>query len=528
MTQADLPLFQASPPHRACTQLMVAGLSDDTVSQFVLGLDNAPRLMSADDMAASLNDPLATKLLRAGIFPNTAGELLHALEQVDPGGPLSRQQFFLVGEGSQLPADELQAERNMRFLIACGAGQFGAEVVISSFHPEEGMIEVAAWDAVEGGYNFYRTMPDSNAWMFAGNSRHALTEPTRGQGPFESHVNGNLLMKELKTPWVNWDSPFANIPRTSLKAQGLDSHPWMDRLEPGGGYALQDQTVQPSIVRWTAARIAAIKGGSSSETPVRMLEQLTSTMTVNLVSSFKSAAPEADGASTIDLPSTFFVDADLLATVGLPGPPRLSVSSSLYIEVLGELGVRLEDGGAFSQSTDTHFAFVVPERAFEDVETIRQATAAGLLTTRLVACLGLVDFPNPVFSRRRGALTKYAVQTQWTGDGATFSQAIADAIIASPEASTSGTAEGLFAANWAVGEDFVATFSAELTAYYSRLTTILATKSGVRDVYSLADSRRRLVEALPIFESRLLFPVSNTHERRLEMIADATVEEVEA
>lgn len=169
-----------SPPHRGCSQLMVPGLADDTVSRFVHGIDEQPALMSPDDAAAELNDPFAIRLLRAGIFPNTAGEVLQALEQADPGGPMSQQGFFLVGEGSQLPAEIDDVQRNMRFLITCGNGPDGADVLVSSFHPDQGMVEVVAWDAVSSGFNFYRTMPDSNAWVFAGNSRHALVKPTRG------------------------------------------------------------------------------------------------------------------------------------------------------------------------------------------------------------------------------------------------------------------------------------------------------------------------------------------------------------
>ena len=141
-----------------------------------------------------------------------------------------------------------------------------------------------AWDHGTRGFNFYRTMPDSNAWVFAGNSHHALVAPTRGHGPFESHVNGNILMKELKTPWVNWHSPFAQVPATSLASQGLDTHPWVLRLEPGGAYTLEDETVRPGIVRWSAARADAIAASESAETPARIIEQLLSTLTVNLTS----------------------------------------------------------------------------------------------------------------------------------------------------------------------------------------------------------------------------------------------------
>lgn len=526
MTQIEIDQA-ASPPHRACSQLNIRGLSDDTVSRFIHGLDEAPVLLSAEEATAQLRDQFAVRLLNAGIFPNTAGEVLHALEQIDAGGPLATQRFFLVGEGSQLSADVSNAQRNMRFLISCGPGPEGAEVVVSSFHPDQGMVEVMAWDHGTGGFNFYRTMPDSNAWIFAGNSHHALVTPTRGHGPFESHINGNILMKELKVPWVNWHSPFAQIPATSLASQGLDTHPWVKRLEPGGGYTLEDETVRPGIIRWSAARADAITAGTSAETPARMLEQLLSTLTVNLISSQTTSVSAVGGSSVqVDLPSTFFVDADMLGVVGLPAPPRLKLASSTYAQTLIDLAVELGDGDLFVQPGDTHFAFVVPERAFEDVATVREALRAGLLTPRLVASLLMVDFSNPVFSSTREALLAHLDGVAWNGSGPDFSEAVAHAIITSDKAATPGTAEASFAENWAVGEDFVAPFTARLNSYYALVEQAIATPEGFADVYGLAESRRNRVKDLPIFESQLLFSNSDLPPAARLMTVTASVEEI--
>lgn len=161
-------------------------------------------------------------------------------------------------------------------------------------------------------------MPNSSAWLMAGNSRHALTEPTRGSGPFESHLNGHFLMKELKTPWVNWHSPLATVSTSVLSAQGLDDHPWVQHLEPGGAYTLQDDNAMPAMERWTRVRIAEMLAGSSKETPRRMLEQLLDTTVINLTSSDTSSSAAVSGSvSTVGLPPTFFVDSELLGILGL-------------------------------------------------------------------------------------------------------------------------------------------------------------------------------------------------------------------
>lgn len=525
---ANPVLTEPSPPHRNCAQLMVPGLGDDTLSRFVLHLDDQPRLMSAEEIARDLQDPFATRLLGVGVFPNTAREVLQALADADPGGPLSRQLFFLLGEGGQASPTAL-VNRNLRFLITCGTqrAQDGPDVFVSSFHPDQGMVELAAWDASMGGFNFYRTMPESNAWVFAGNSRHALSAPTAGNGPFESHVSGHLLMKELKTPWVNWHSPFARIPAVALADQGLQNHPWVSRLEPGGAYTLEDDGARPAIRRWNGARVAAIVAGTSTESPVRVLRQVTGTMTVNLVSSSTSSAAAVGGsASAVDLPGTFFADADLLGVVGLPEPPRLAVAADVYRQVLTALDVRLTDGGSFDQSGDTHFAFVVPERAHEDVDMVDQSLQAGLLTRRLVACLAMVDFPNPVFSPRRAALQAHIDQVTWTGDGPAFSEAVAAAINGSAAAGQAGTPEAEFAALWTVGDGFAADFGARLDAYFTAVGARLGSVAGFTDCYLVAESRRALVRQMPIFESPLLFSTSSVPDEQRRMTETATVEEV--
>ena len=56
---------------------------------------------------------------------------------------------------------------------------------------------------------------------------------------------------------------------------------------------------------------------------------------------------------------------------------------------------------------DTHFCFLVPERAFEDQAVLREAIEIGLVTKRLAACLLMVDPWNPIFSDRRRALLRH-------------------------------------------------------------------------------------------------------------------------
>jgi hypothetical protein len=184
----------------AFRRLQPESLQDGRVHRFVVGEDTRVRVLDADDAARELGDPFATVLLLRGIFPRTAGEVLEALQREAPdlGEPL----FFLLGEGSQIPMSAATegVSRRLRFLVAHGVGNEGADVLVSAFHPDEGTVELMAWDRRAGGFNYYQTVGPSSAWVFAGNSRHALVDPTQGKGPFESHLSGNVVMRSCVFP----------------------------------------------------------------------------------------------------------------------------------------------------------------------------------------------------------------------------------------------------------------------------------------------------------------------------------------
>ena len=138
------------------------------------------------------------------------------------GDPLKTLRTFLVGEGSQLAPANPGVDATLRFVVTLGRGPDGPDLFLSTGDPKQpGSVEVMAWDRRTGGFNYYRSTGRAAMWMFAGNSRDALRESSRGKGPFESHPSGALLMKELKTPWNNWHSPYANIPRERVPEERL-------------------------------------------------------------------------------------------------------------------------------------------------------------------------------------------------------------------------------------------------------------------------------------------------------------------
>lgn len=507
-------------------------LEDGVIHRFVVGEDTALRKLSPEEARAELGDPFATLLLRAGTFPRTGSEVLDALRAaVDPDDPLARTTFFLVGEGGQLPFDAETAavDRSLRFLATTGPGEEGPDVMISTGHPDSGDVELMAWDRASGGFNYYRTAGDSSAWVFAGNSRHALLEATEGKGPFESHKSGNLLMKELRFPWLHWHSFAANIlPGVFAEGDSRRAHPWFVGKDAAGAATLEVSVAKPSIERWTRTRFTAITkdGEMTVERPSRIMLQILDTPTVNLITSHTESRA-APGEATVDLPQTFFVDSEALVEVlGLRAPPPFAVAGSIYAQSLATFNFRVSDGAGFERPGDTHFAFVVPERAFEDTVVVREAVRSGLLTERLAACLLMTDFPNPVFSARRARLLAHVPEHATVSGGQSdFSETMGDAIAQAAQATDADSPEREFAALWAAGDGWRDAANALLTEYHAGVQQQLTVQEGFDAYCRLAQSRREGVRAMPIFEFPLLFPVTNIPPAARSMRRDGTVSE---
>jgi hypothetical protein len=513
-------------------------LTPGAVHGLVVGQESELRAFSADEAAAELGDPFATEILLKGTFPRFAGEVLDAFATVGTDGdPLRSAKFFLVGDGSQVlfTPETASVDRNMRFLITLGNGSEGPDVMFSSFDPGEGDVELMAWDRGRGGFNYYQTVGDSSGWVFAGNSRDALLADSEDKGPFEAHPSGNVVMKELKTPWINWHSPAASIlPSAFAEDDPLRQHPWLElaRQEPDGAITAE-RLIRLAIGRWTRARFAAITAdGGRVDRPERIVRQIVTSPAVNLVSSHVESP--LVGEDPVDLPPTFFADIDGLVRVGLAAPPEGfgMVSAALYRESMQAFDMRLEDGQGFVQPGDTHFVFVVPERAAEDQAVLDAAIANGLLTDRLAACLLMIDFPNPVFSRRRTSLLRHVPPTATLTAGAdVFSRAMAEGILAAA-GTDEGSGEREFAERWGAGDGWRAEFDRLLGAYYAAVNEQLATQAGLDDVIRLAESRRDHVRGndrlarMPISESPLLFARTNVPPAERVMRSDATVAEI--
>jgi len=500
------------------------------VHRFVVGLDAGPRPM-LDDEAARLDDPFARLLLRRGESPMTVSEVLKGIDAAtQPGDPLRRQLTFLVGEGSQIlwTEDTADIDRGLRLVVTRGSDNLIDVIVSTGATGDERrrFLQVMGWDDTNGVFHFYERHGDT--WVWAGNSSHALSPPSRGEGPFDSHVNGSMVVKELKAPWIHWHSVSASVPPEVFPpGDPARQDPLLTRKS--GAELLEAAVVRPGIERWTDSRLARrTKADGTAEHVPELLLQLLDTTTINIVSSpqlSRTVGPD----DRLALPVTFFVDSDTLAeSLGLPAPPMFSAPGQSYLDALEHFEVALVSG-RFRQDGDTHFAFAVPERAFEDVAVVRKCLDIGLITDRFVACALMVDFANPVFSTVRPRLLRYVPDTATLTDSSSdLSEQIVAAVEQAATNTPGGSPEREFLASWQLGDGWRGEFGRRLEAYYTAVQQRLDDPDGFEAIFRLAESRRQRVRRMELSEGRsLLFARTNIDRaaRPLVMRPDATVAE---
>jgi hypothetical protein len=506
--------------------VMMDAPSPGNVYRFVLGRDAMPVHVPKDEGRDTLHDPFAQHVLFGDGDPPLSLRTL--LAKLDSAG-ITAQRSFVVADGGQIPwsAATEDLERNFRLAIVRQTpGDAQPNVLISAsteIDSEQNFLQVIGWDDKAGASQFYERR--DGVWMWAGSGWDALAPDTRGRGPFDSHINGALNMKELKFPWLHWHSPSAAISNDVLApGDPLRTEPvWVQRSLADD---FERTVVRPGIQRWTDSRFARLTAGGVLKNLRDFFRQVLGTSTVNLASSPTSFAAMQGGAD-VRLPPTFAVDVDaLLGTIGLdPVLAAPVVKATVYKSALERFAVRLKaKDHEFPQ--DTHFVFVVPEPAFEDLLVLEKLIDLRVLTARLAAAMLMVDFQNPVFSPRRIQLLQYVPDEAQIGAPAAFEATLVGAVRASPAAQTAGSAEQEFLANVDLGADAWRTeYEQRIEAFATALSALCGTPDGFAQTFQLAESRRREFRTRKLAEFRLTTPFTNIPETAplLEFGRDGTV-----
>ena len=173
--------------------------------RFIMGLDSAPTPMTTDEIR-DLNDPFAGLLVASDSPPMTARDVVTAIDVIG-----FTRESFVVSDGGQIAwqIENADLARQTRLIVAWSDRNELRILLATGTHlddPDRIFLQVIAWDGVRRQFNYFDRR---RRWVWAGRSEHALREPTRGKGPFDSHVNGGLVMKELRFPWLHWSSQAA-------------------------------------------------------------------------------------------------------------------------------------------------------------------------------------------------------------------------------------------------------------------------------------------------------------------------------
>lgn len=520
-TMPDLPW--SAPTTELAADAAMAG---PRLFRFVHGLDERPSPMT-DNEVEDLGDAFTRSvLLRAQRPPLTLRELVTSIESPEVGG-FNERRMFMVDEGAVPRKTDPDFRRNVRLVFTWREEHNQQPSILLSTVPvpddADALLQLIAWSERDRAFHFFERK--AGGWAWAGNSFHALSPLTRGLGPFDSHINGSLVMKELKRPWSHWHTAENGIPRDSI-GEVFVKDPLFARLD---GAEELEGTVRTGISRWTESRIEHdLTDGTLTQLPSYFRQVLWCT-SVNLVSSgdvFNDTSK-----SHFDLPTTFFYDADAVefligeiddAADVLPGD-RLTVDAALYRAAVtsAAIVVRDDETPPHHVSGDTHFAFLVPERAEEDQAVLRELVTTGVVNPRLALCLILVDFANPVFSPGRAALLRHIPESAEAGnDDQALTDIVTSAILAANGQPGSPEAEFL---EWWTARDLLAATAEAFASYHAALRDRLATPDGISDVLRLATSRRKVLEdKRTLFEFHATLPAGPA-QPRLAMRPDATL-----
>lgn len=471
----------------------------------VLGVDPAPRRMPVAEVAA-FDDLFTRGLLLAGVVPMTLTQLNEAIAQLagDDARPLRK--LYAIAEGAPFQQTQPALPLNARLVFTWQKDTATDPDLLLSTTSEaddpQALLQLIAWSETQGVFHFFERL--GGRWVWAGSSLDALRPASRGLGPFDSHVNGGLVMKELKFPWVHWHSQSRSIDRGLLfPTPALASNPLFAKLE---GAQVLEVVVQRGIRRWTRRRMQHDLQGNQLVNLRWYMRQVLWTTSVNLASS-DAIARELPMLEELLLPESFLLDVDgfrAVATamgddIDLLPVSALNVSSTAYRAALQALGMHVAAApGGPSVPGDTDFAFVVPERAFEDTVVLAQLIVQEVLSPRLALCLLAVDFCNPVFSPQRAALLDLVPEAIGVGDqGAALDATVIDAARMAP----AGAPAARLVALWD-DADLTSTVRRALAGFAQAAQARLRTGAGVEDVLRLADSRREAFRGRRLNEFR--------------------------
>ncbi|GIJ84914.1 hypothetical protein Asppvi_003765 [Aspergillus pseudoviridinutans] len=435
----------------------------------------------------------------------------------------------------------------------------------AEFDSKERFLQVASWNG--DAFRFYGRGPLSHdyniiSWIYQGSSWDAFKPESSYLGPFNGHINGAPIMKELQNPWLHWHSAAGSVSQCLSPAQTeyFKTKPYLstDDLVLGKvKFADQlESIVRSGVSEWYAQRMKhdfKDSNGSLKQSPSnipRWVAHLLLTTTINI-----HCGELNGGDDTLTVPPNHFFNDEILKSYPGSGKiyPRfgsLSVRHKDYENACSQLGlallkevstfdnvpenlqVTLYPGslGAGKHSgnrTQVLFAkclvgegsgpFTILTPSLEDsrgVLNFQKITKnVSLVSQKLLDCLVMADYWNPVYSWRRGILMQYMpASTTLKGKTYDLEENFIQALKSSAYAKCAGEVENEFLRLYECYD--LDSLASRISSYVGKVQQKLRTSAGVLNYLLLAESRRRIYRPLPLNEFGLTLPFAVNYPTR--------------
>ncbi len=406
---------------------------------FVQNTDRSQVRSITNQELAELGDPFFNLVLKDHADETNLAEIEQLLQPdstkretfvvseriLDASRPQSRRAILTFQGSNRNNGNPIFLSPNVMISVSFNSEDF-------SDNPEQ--LEIWGWDEQRGRYNYYRLDRNGNrlseprqgtlTWKFRGNSVNADNiSPANRQGTcLQCHVNGGPIMKELFSPWNNWESSVSTQPY--LRFAPPIGWPVVSniRLKTLESAEFLESEIISAIKQFNSQRIDELTSEDSGVIEVsdtqRLLKPLFETTEFNLISSDTTTRLHPFTSTTEQptddyiIPNSFFLNADIIAGSRLgeqfTGGFRINSARAFEVKVKPEEYERLVNGAgvklAGQQPGDANFAWLVPEPSFIDNNLVDQLITKNIVPREFVAAVLAIDLDNPVLSQERQRL----------------------------------------------------------------------------------------------------------------------------
>lgn len=261
------------------------------------------------------------------------------------------------------------------------------------------LIELIAWDAGKGLFNFYELIGTGGSarWFYRGDSAdiwadnsavHLTTAPVFGSRLRCSacHASGGPILKEIEAPFNDWWTKGRPLPLGPNRPDMATAR-ILNELRDVGEFAASVKTG----IGFLQAEPRAAARRSARSWPER-LRPLFCENEINLAS---DVTPLEAGPAALRVPPAFVTHPFLAAE-------PVTLPKSLYLGLLNKFGSRFPE----TNRVDADHGFLTPVRSHSDELALAELLQSGAVDEEFLADVLAVDFQKPLFSTARCSLLR--------------------------------------------------------------------------------------------------------------------------